>query len=197
MEWLEFKENILYETRNTRGLEYEYVAGEMRTYRLPRRVISLGTATNDKIIKIPNWYESRFETKEGIDSLFVEVISCAANVFAGNENITDILLPDNIREIEQGSFVGCKNLKRITISNRVKFIPEGTFVGCDSLEDIYYGGSEEDWKAINTLQKALDDKGTIQLGQQEKFEDVSIHGNEPLQKAHIHFNCRFYLGLGF
>jgi hypothetical protein len=146
-------------------------------------------AANDKVIKIPNWYKSVFETKSGCGYLWVEVISLKTTVFAGNENVTDIILSDNVFNIEQGSFADCKNLKRITLSKKVKFIPEGTFLGCDSLEDVYYGGSEDEWKKVNIVHQELRVKEPIQLGLHTELEYVPIHGNEPLLAASIHFNC--------
>jgi hypothetical protein len=189
MEWLEFKKNILDKTGDTQGLEYGYGVGALHTFMLPRRVTSLGVAANDEVIKIPNWYKSVFETKSGCGYLWVGVIGCKATVFAGNENVTDIILPYNVFKIEQGSFAGCKNLKRISLSKKVKFIPEGTFSGCDGLEDVYYGGSEEEWKKVNIVYQELRVKEPIQLGLHTELEYVPIHGNEPLLSAHIHFNC--------
>jgi hypothetical protein len=188
MEWLEFKKNILDKTGDTQGLEYKSFSW-FHKYGLPVAVISLGTALNDKVIKIPNLYKSVSGAKQESDFVWVKVISIKTLVFAGNENITDIILPDNIHKIEQGSFRGCKNLKRISLSKKVKFIPEGTFSGCESLEDVYYGGSEEEWKKVNIVYQELRVKEPIQLGLHTELEYVPIHGNEPLLSAHIHFNC--------
>jgi hypothetical protein len=123
--------------------------------------------------------------------VWVKVIGFKASVFAGNENITDIILPDNIHKIEQGSFAGCKNLKRITLSKKVKFIPEGTFMGCDSLEDVYYGGSCEEWKKVNIVYQELRVKEPLQLGLHTELEYAPIPGNEPLLAARIHYKSRY------
>jgi hypothetical protein len=189
MDWLEFKEKILDKTQDAQGLKYGYGVGALHPNRLPRRVISLGAAANDKIIKIPNWYKSVFETQSGCGYLWVEVISCKDSVFAGNENVTDIILPDNVFNIEQGSFAGCKNLKRIRISKRVHFIPEDTFKGCDNLEDVYFGGSEEEWEKVTVVHRKLQLKKPVRLGPYAELEYVAILGNEALLNSRIHFNC--------
>jgi hypothetical protein len=189
MEWLEFKKNILDKTSDTQGLEYKSFSW-FHKYGLPVEVISLGTAVNDKVIKIPNLYKSVSGAKQESDFAWVKVISFKASVFASNENITDIILPDNVFNIEQGSFAGCKNLKRITLSKKVKFIPEGAFSGCDSLEDVYFGGSEEEWKKVNIVYQELRVKEPIQLGLHTELEYAPIHGNEPLLNANIYYNCK-------
>lgn len=143
----------------------------------------------EKVIKIPNWYQSLFETQSGCGYLWVGVIYCKDSVFAENENVTDIFLPDNVYKIEQGSFVGCKNLKRLRISKRVHFIPEGTFKGCDKLEDVYFGGSEEEWEKVTVAHRKLQLKKPVRLGPYAELEYVAIPGNEALLNAHIHFNC--------
>lgn len=44
-----------------------------------------------------------------------KVKSLAASVFAGNENIEEVIIQDNIGYLRDGSFSGCKNLERIVL----------------------------------------------------------------------------------
>ena len=51
-------------------------------------------------------------------------------------SLKEIILPDNLKTIESGTFFGCRNLERITIPGRVKTIEEEAFLGSDSLKEV-------------------------------------------------------------
>lgn len=93
------------------------------------------------------------------------VTSISKSVFQGCTSLTGITLPSSITTIAIGMFYKCKGLKNITIPSSVTIIPTA-FEGCDSLTDVYYGGSEAQWKAIRILEQ----------------------GNDPLFGAAIHYN---------
>lgn len=80
-------------------------------------------------------------------------------------SLTSIKLPSGITTIERKAFYACSNLTGIEIPLGVTTIGWGAFGGCSSLTDVYYGGSESDWRAIT-------------VGD----------GNEPLTSAIIHYN---------
>ena len=107
-------------------------------------------------------------------------------------SINSIQMPNCIATIGEGVFAGCSNLKKINISERVSAIPDRAFENCDSLEeifipaavktigngafkksglskvnDVYFGGSESDWKAVQ--------KGS---------------NNTALEGANIHYNSK-------
>ena len=86
-------------------------------------------------------------------------------VFYECYELTDMRLPDGVTEIGQRAFFACRNLKSITIPDSVRSIGDSAFFGCRSLTDVYYGGTEDQWKAI-----AMED------------EDAELTG------ALIHFN---------
>ena len=65
----------------------------------------------------------------------------AADVFAGNTDVTDIYIEDGITAVYDGAFAGCTALKTIrlpaTLTSLAPAEKGGTFSGCTSLEVIY------------------------------------------------------------
>ncbi len=63
-------------------------------------------------------------------------------------NITNIIIPNTVTTIGDGSFYGC-NLVSISIPKSVKVIDNDAFEFCFNLEKVYYSGTEEEWEAIS------------------------------------------------
>ena len=93
------------------------------------------------------------------------VTSIGEMAFYFCESLTNITIPDGVTNIGDYAFDFCKSLTSITIPDSVTGIGELAFYGCDSLSDVYYGGSETDWK-------------NIEIGER----------NECLLNATIHYN---------
>ena len=55
---------------------------------------------------------------------------------AGLEGLTEITLPDTLRNIGERAFAHCENLKSITIPGTVKTIGDWAFHGCTNLEEV-------------------------------------------------------------
>ena len=53
-----------------------------------------------------------------------------------NKNVTEIVIPEGVEEIEEDAFFGCSSLKSVSIPNSVTFIGDGAFMDCSSLEYI-------------------------------------------------------------
>ena len=72
----------------------------------------------------------------------------------------DVVIPDGVEEILEETFENCKNLNSVAIPSSVTAIDWNVFEDCNSLTDVYYEGSEAQWKAIsiapdnNALSKA-------------------------------------------
>ena len=80
-------------------------------------------------------------------------------------NITDIVIPRNIKSIPESMFSSCQRLKSVRFAGEIESIGDSTFQSCFSLQDIYYALDESSWKA------------------------VEIGGNnEMLMEADVHFN---------
>ncbi len=151
---------------------------------IPSSVTYIGSCAFDGSditeIMIPNTV-----TKTGIN-VFAEcgkleraVIEAGTDIIHGGMfgycgSLKEIVIPDGVRSIENRSelyhelstFQGCKSLLRVTIPKSLTEIPDKTFLKCDSITDIFYEGSEEDWK-------------NFYIGD----------NNGSLSTANVHFNC--------
>ena len=63
-------------------------------------------------------------------------------------DFTDLVIPSFVTTLEEGSFSWCREITSITIPVSIKNIPRYTFEGSEKLTDIYYEGTEENWKKI-------------------------------------------------
>lgn len=93
------------------------------------------------------------------------VTSIGIFAFFGCENLTSINIPNEVTRIECGTFYDCKSLTSINIPSSVTYIEDDAFGECKSLTDVYYGGTEAEWKGIK-----IDDR------------------NEAIINATIHYN---------
>ena len=88
--------------------------------------------------------------------------------FEGCFSLKDAVLPDSLKTIGTSAFKNCKALSKIVIPKGVERINNGAFDGCDALTDVYYMGTEAEWKAI--------------------YKSI---GNDDLSRANIHFNYAY------
>ena len=80
-------------------------------------------------------------------------------------SLTSVTIPDSVTIIRKWAFEYCSSLTSVTIPNSVTTIEDYAFGACSSLKDVYYSGSEEQWKKIS-------------IGEY----------NKPLTNATIHYN---------
>ena len=77
------------------------------------------------------------------------VTTIGHNAFSGCDSLTSIIISNGVTAIEGYAFDDCSSLTSITIPASVTTIEEcSIFDYCDSLKDIYYGGSENQWKQV-------------------------------------------------
>lgn len=65
-----------------------------------------------------------------------------------NNGFEEIVIPDNVKSIEKGSFWGCSSLKTITLPASLASIGASAFKNCDRLETVYYKGTQAQWVQI-------------------------------------------------
>ncbi len=99
------------------------------------------------------------------------VTAVGAFAFAGNDELTEVMLPDELVSVGEGAFSGCSSLETVmlplsaasvggrafagcsllttvTLPRTVSPTDIDVFDGCGALRDIYYGGSEEEWQTL-------------------------------------------------
>lgn len=72
--------------------------------------------------------------------------SCA---FSNCDNLTRISLPEGLTTIGEVAFGGCVSLTKITIPKGVTSIGKNAFDRCRNLNTIFFGGTTEEWEALN------------------------------------------------
>ena len=65
------------------------------------------------------------------------------------ENLTSVVIPKGVTEINDMAFMGCKNLLTVTIPDTVKKISPYAFYMCENLCNVVYTGTEEQWNVID------------------------------------------------
>lgn len=85
--------------------------------------------------------------KEGSVSIPGSVTSIAGSAFAYC-GLTDITIPEGVTSIGSGTFQYC-SLTSIAIPKSVTSIGQYAFYTYNKLKDVYYAGSEEEWKKIS------------------------------------------------
>lgn len=68
--------------------------------------------------------------------------------FQNCTGLASITLPEGVTLVDDSTFEGCTRLTSITLPQSVTQIGWKAFSGCASLTDVYYGGTEEQWRNI-------------------------------------------------
>lgn len=84
---------------------------------------------------------------ETYNELPVTYICSAAFGDAGN--ITSIVIPDSVTRIEDAGFTGLEHLRSVVMSSNIQTIGSSVFLECLDLTDIYYDGTQEQWRTVD------------------------------------------------
>ena len=162
-----------------------------------------------KTVKLPdNILAVNFGTFAGCTGLTsvtlpknLEIIS--GYVFDNCSNLASITIPDGVTVIFDGAFRNCSKLTNIKIPNGVESIRSNVFFGCNiksleiplsvtnidvsafnkaQIEDIYYAGSEEQWKVAFPLEAFLEEV-------KAEEGDISEYENYWSLTTEIHYNA--------
>ena len=137
------------------------------SYTIPNSVTSIGdrafrSCTNLKSVAIPDSVKSigRWAFYECANltniTMMNGVISIGERTFCDCTSLTNISIPNSVTSIGDCAFSGCANLKSVAIPDSVKSIGKYAFYDCTSMTDVYYSGSETQWKNISGVDSCFD-----------------------------------------
>lgn len=72
----------------------------------------------------------------------------ANEAFEGCEGLSSVILPEGVTTIGDYAFGDCYDLESVTLPESLKNIENAAFFNCRSLKNIYYCGTETEWKAV-------------------------------------------------
>lgn len=78
------------------------------------------------------------------------ITTLSTSIFLGCSSLEEISIPNSVNIIDEMAFYNCNGLKAISIPDSITTFKNYIFKGCSSLEKIYYGGTKEQWKALDT-----------------------------------------------
>lgn len=89
------------------------------------------------ITDLSNWCKIKFK------DTFSNPLYYAAQIFSENEEIKDLIIPDNVESIKAFAFYNCSNLTSVTIPDGVTSIGYRAFCGCTNLSSVIIPNSME------------------------------------------------------
>lgn len=108
------------------------------------------------LISIPS---GTFMSCSNLKSIVIpnSVTTIGSSAFYACTSLKSITIPNSVTIIDNYAFYDCTSLKCITIPNSVTTIGHDIARGCDNLNDVYYLGTENEWKkiSINVFNRTL------------------------------------------
>lgn len=98
--------------------------------------------------------------------------------------LTAVTFPVSLEKIGGQAFEFCDNLIEITIPATVTSIGSKAFHMCDNLQDVYYGGSEEEWNKADPMGRSWLTEGvTIHYAKAMASEESTTYTANPTNDA--------------
>lgn len=148
------------ETVTTIGQYAFYDCSRVTTLEIPSGVTSIDTHTfyqcsglTNVVLPsgIPTIGSKTFEGCSSLRSITIpnSVTYIGESAFEDCASLTSIVIPEGITCIYSGTFGGCTKLQTVTIPKSVNQIVFQAFIKCNALTDIYFGGTQAQWDAMN------------------------------------------------
>ena len=89
----------------------------------------------------------------------------AENLYLNGELVETLEIPEGVAVIRQGLFRNAACIRRVALPKGLKGVAANAFYGCRKIQEVFYAGSEAEWKALPIAA-----------------------GNDPLKNATIYYN---------
>ena len=146
---------------------YTIFGNQVKTYTLGNAVKSIGSfafsnCRNLEKISIPGSVtrigNSAFSNCYSLDSVYISSIAAWCNIvfdnyssnpfadsskfksthlFLNNTEVTELVIPEGLKKINDHSFLGCNNISTISIPKSIVSIGDYAFYGCEKLSSVY------------------------------------------------------------
>ncbi len=84
-----------------------------------------------------------------VDNILYDKEKTRLLLYPSGKSNASFSVPDGIKTIGQSTFRQSESLETITLPNSIESIDSSAFFGCENLRDVYYDGTESDWKKIS------------------------------------------------
>ena len=130
------KDGVLFDKNKSKLIQYP-ACNQRTEYTMPNSVTTIEIRA--------------FEYCSSLTSVTISnsVTTIGEYAFYNCSSLTSVIIPNSVITIETWAFEYCSSLTSVTIPNSVTTIVDFAFSGCSSLKDVYYSGSEEQWKKIS------------------------------------------------
>lgn len=126
-------------------------------------LISVTFAENSQLTTIGEDAFSECRNLTGIN--FPEgITSIGDGAFRYCSRLSSIEIPEGVTVIQPGVFSGASSIQRVALPKSLKGVLANAFSGCRNIQEVFYAGSEAEWKAL----------------------PISA-GNDPLKNAQVYF----------
>lgn len=116
-------------------------------------LIQYPRGNENTIFEIPNTvttiYSNAFNNCDNLTSVTISNNVTSVGGFSGCDKLKTVTLGNNVSLIESNAFYNCTYLEEIIIPKSVIEIGNSAFYYCMNLSDVYYIGTQEEWKAIS------------------------------------------------
>ena len=129
-----------------------YDCSSLTSITIPNSVTSIGGYAFDDCNSLKEVHISNIAAWCGIDFVndYANPLNLAKNLYLNGELVTELVIPDGVKEIKNYAFTYCSGLTSVEIPNSVTSIGEYAFRGCSGLTSITSLIPAEDLFAIDS-----------------------------------------------
>lgn len=116
------------------------------------------------------------------------------SVFATNETLTSVVIPDGVTRIGKAAFMDCVNLKSVTIPEGLTTILSEAFSGCESLTTVYIACGADAAAVADMIDSPLPSISSLIMSLRTAFASTAVPRRAP-RKSTTPSSMRFLSSL--